>query len=119
MSLPLARRTAGMAIAPLVAVTLAQALPAAQFHGALDVVEITATVTDGKGRFLTGLRESDFAVREDGVPQRLIRVDANREQITDATGGRTEMVQRPDHLTAAMDRIAAEPGRYVASEGRR
>ena len=63
MPLPLARRTAGMAIAPLVAVTLAPVLPAAQFRGALDVVEITATVTDGKGRFLTGLRESDFGGR--------------------------------------------------------
>ena len=32
-------------------------------------------------------------------------------QITDATGGRTEMVQRPNQLTAAVDRIAEELGR--------
>ena len=111
MPLPLARRTAGMAIVPLVASILAPALPAAQFRGALDVVEITATVTDGKGRFLTGLRASDFAVREDGVPQRLIRVDANREPVSlglvlDASG--SMQGERMNAARAAIHRLLFE-----------
>lgn len=57
----------------------AAAVPRAQFRGAVDVVEVTATVTDARGRFLTGLRESDFVVREDGVAQRLIRAGSDRE----------------------------------------
>ncbi len=46
-----------------------------------------------------------MAASHDGAdPERL-------RQITDATGGRTEMVQRPEQLTAAVDRIAEELGR--------
>ena len=60
----------------------AVAVPRAQFRGTVDVVEVTATVTDGRGRSLTGLRESDFTVREDGVAQRLIRVGADREPVS-------------------------------------
>ena len=82
MPLALPPRVAGMAAAPLVAIILSPALPAAQFRGAVDLVEVTATVTDGRGRFLTGLREKDFTIREDGVPQRLIRVSADREPVS-------------------------------------
>ena len=71
-----------MTAAAFVAVVLASALPAAQFRGTVDLVEISATVTDGHGRFLPGLTAGDFTVREDGVPQRLIRVDADREPVS-------------------------------------
>jgi Ca-activated chloride channel homolog len=60
----------------------AVAVPRAQFRGAVDVVEVTATVTDGRGRFLTGWRESDFTVREDGIAQRLIRAGSDREPVS-------------------------------------
>ena len=35
----------------------------------VEVVQITATVTGGRGRFIRGLKASDFRVYEDGVPQ--------------------------------------------------
>ncbi len=35
----------------------------------VDVVQVTATVVDGDGRFAKGLRRQDFRVLEDGVPQ--------------------------------------------------
>jgi Ca-activated chloride channel family protein len=82
MSPPPARRVAGRALGALVALALAAAIADAQFRGAVDVVDITATVTDGRGRFLTGLGAGDFTVREDGVPQRLIRVDTQREPVS-------------------------------------
>jgi VWFA-related protein len=35
----------------------------------VDVVQITAVVTDNRGHFVTGLTQKDFAVSEDGKPQ--------------------------------------------------
>lgn len=37
----------------------------------VDVIQITAVVTDGDGRFVTGLKAEDFKVYEDDKPQRL------------------------------------------------
>ena len=71
-----------MAVVPLLAAVLSPALSAAQFRGAVDLVEITATVTDGHGRFLTGLGAADFTIRDDGVAQRLLRVSAEREPVS-------------------------------------
>ncbi len=37
----------------------------------VDVVQITAVVTDSQGKFASGLKQSDFKVSEDGVQQKL------------------------------------------------
>jgi len=37
----------------------------------VDVVQITATVTDGSGHFVKGLKREQFKLKEDGVAQRL------------------------------------------------
>jgi len=37
----------------------------------VDVVQLTVVVTDDKGRFVTGLRQNDFKVSDDGVEQKL------------------------------------------------
>jgi VWFA-related protein len=37
----------------------------------VDVVQVTAVVTDGNGRFVRGLKAADFAVAEDGKPQKI------------------------------------------------
>ena len=37
----------------------------------VDVVQVTAVVTDGAGRFVTGLKAADFRVYEDDKPQRI------------------------------------------------
>jgi len=37
----------------------------------VEVVQVTATVTDGRGQFVKGLTRDQFRVREDGVVQRL------------------------------------------------
>lgn len=43
-----------------------------------DSVRISTTVTDRQGRPVAGLGLKDFELREDGVPQRLVAVDARR-----------------------------------------
>lgn len=99
----------------LAAVVLAEvAAPRAQFRGTVDVVEVTATVTDGRERFLTGLRASDFTVREDGVAQRLIRVSSDREPVSlglvlDASGSMQGMQGgRMSAARAAIHRLLFE-----------
>ena len=37
----------------------------------VEVVQVTATVTDEEGRFVKGLARDQFRIKEDGVPQRL------------------------------------------------
>jgi hypothetical protein len=41
------------------------------FHTAVDLVTLNATVTNGSGHAVTGLRAQDFIVYEDGHPQRV------------------------------------------------
>ena len=42
-----------------------------RFRGGIDLVSVTATVTDGDGRFVADLRKEDFSVYEDGTHQTL------------------------------------------------
>lgn len=94
-----------------VLVVAAAAVPRGQFRGVVDVVEVTATVTDGRGRFLTGLEAADFVVREDGVPQRLTRVGTSREPVSlglvlDASG--SMQGERMAAARAAVNRLLFE-----------
>ncbi len=38
-------------------------------HVAVDLVQLNVAVTDSKGNYVTGLKPTDFAVLEDGIPQ--------------------------------------------------
>ena len=38
------------------------------FRGGVDLINVTATVTDARGRFVDGLTQDDFLVYEDGAP---------------------------------------------------
>ena len=44
----------------------------------VDVVQVTAVVTDGDGRFVRGLQQSDFKVFEDGRPQPITHFASER-----------------------------------------
>lgn len=68
------RRLAGaicLVVVALAAVGPARSSPstAQQFAARTELVEVYATVTDGKGRFATDLRRDEFTVLEDGEPQ--------------------------------------------------
>jgi Ca-activated chloride channel homolog len=41
------------------------------FRVKVDMVVLSFTVTDSKGRYINGLRPSDFRILEDGIPQRV------------------------------------------------
>lgn len=70
MSLPFDPRATGLACgAALVAAVLAAPGVAQEFAARTELVEVYATVTDDKGRFVTDLRKEEFTVLEDGVPQ--------------------------------------------------
>jgi VWFA-related protein len=61
---------AGVAAAFTGAWVLAQeAVPT--FHAKVDLVVLTFTVTDSKGKYVNGLKPGDFRVTEDGIPQKL------------------------------------------------
>jgi VWFA-related protein len=50
----------------------AQEMPATHFSVNVDMVVLTFTVTDAKGRYVSGLKPEDLHIREDGVTQKII-----------------------------------------------
>ncbi len=57
-----------------------------QFSSSVQLVQVYATVTDAKGGPVTGLRQSDFEVLEDGVPQEVTTFVAGEFPLTVALG---------------------------------
>src|SRR3978361_1184033 len=49
----------------------AQELPTPVFKTKVDLVVLSFTVTDNKGKYVNGLKPADFKVFEDGIPQKL------------------------------------------------
>lgn len=74
----------------LAAAPLAQETPNSdgvpQFSSRVQLVEVYATVTDAKGEPVTGLRQSDFDVFEDGVLQEVSAFAAGEFPLTVALG---------------------------------
>src|SRR6476619_623343 len=66
------------------ALTAQDQLPA--FSSSVQLVEVYATVTDDKGELVTGLRQSDFTVLEDGAPQEVTTFAAGEFPLTVALG---------------------------------
>ena len=78
-------------IAVLAALALLTAAPAGQerptgqgfsFKTGVDLVNVSVTVTDHTGRFVTGLKRDDFVVYEDGKPQEIAQFDADRVPVS-------------------------------------
>ena len=53
-----------------------------RFRGGIDLVSVTATVTDGDGRFVADLRKEDFSVYEDGKRQTLTQFTRERVPVS-------------------------------------
>jgi VWFA-related protein len=64
----------------------------------VDVVQVTAVVTDGDGRFVRGLSKSDFAVFDNGKPQPISHFAAENIQL--------ELVAAIDVSSSMLDAIA-------------
>ncbi|MBV8867045.1 MAG: VWA domain-containing protein [Acidobacteriaceae bacterium] len=67
------------------------------FHVKVDLVVLSFTVTDAKGRYVNGLKPRDFKVYEDDIPQKLATYsEGNRAPLQVLANGET----RPLHNTA-------------------
>jgi VWFA-related protein len=93
--------------ATLAVVAFAAASVAAQssdgfrFRSGVELINVTATVTDDDGRFVSGLRKEDFTVYEDGRTQEVTHFSNERVPVSlgillDASGSMT-----PDKMAAA------------------
>jgi Ca-activated chloride channel homolog len=83
------------------AVTGAQSQEGFRFKSGVEFVNVTATVTDGNGRFVSGLRQEDFTVYEDGQLQEVSHFSSDRVPVSlgillDASGSMS-----PEKLAAA------------------
>ena len=71
------------------------------FRVKVDMVVLSFTVTDSKGRYINGLKPSEFRVTEDGIVQKLA---------TFAEGNRPALQVNDDGTTRPLDMIAGEGG---------
>ena len=82
-------------------VTGAQSQEGFRFKSGVEFVNVTATVTDDNGRFVSGLRQEDFTVYEDGQVQDVSHFSSDRVPVSlgialDASGSMS-----PDKLATA------------------
>jgi Ca-activated chloride channel family protein len=81
------------------------------FKGGVDLVRVTATVTDANGRFVQGLRQEDFVVYEDGVKQEITQFSSERAPVSlgillDVSGSMSE--EKMAAARQAIDRFIFE-----------
>ena len=82
-----------------------------RYQGGVDVVSITATVSDASGRFVRGLTADDFVVYEDDQPQALTYFSAERVPVSlglllDTSGSMAG--DKIDDARSAIDRFIYE-----------
>jgi Ca-activated chloride channel family protein len=53
-----------------------------RFRTGVELINVTATVSDGSGRFVSGLQKEDFVVYEDGAPQTITHFSAERTPVS-------------------------------------
>jgi len=83
------------AIAVVVAAVSVTAQDGFRFRSGVELVNVTATVTDDDGRFVSGLRKEDFTVYDNGVRQEVSyfsneRVPVSLGILLDTSGSMTE-----------------------------
>ncbi len=74
-----------LAAVAIVATTHAQEKPTGQgfsFRTGVELISVTATVTDEHGRFVPNLKADDFIVYEDGKPQPIQQFDSERVPVS-------------------------------------
>jgi Ca-activated chloride channel homolog len=79
-----------------------------RFRTGVALINVTATVTDASGRFVPGLRQEDFRVYEDDVPQSITHFSADRVPVSlgialDTSGSMAG--ERFGHARQALDRF--------------
>ena len=93
------------------AVTGAQSQEGFRFKSGVEFVNVTATVTDGTGRFVSGLRQEDFTVYEDGQVQDVSHFSSDRVPVSlgialDSSGSMTP--EKVETARAAIERLISK-----------
>jgi len=52
------------------------------FRGGVDLVNVTVTVADKNGRFVSGLKQEDFTILDDGQSQEIVNFSAHRVPVS-------------------------------------
>ena len=66
----------------LVTFAAASGAAAQTFRARLDLVQVTASVTDESGRLVTGLTKNDFQIWEDGIEQKVTQFTDQRVPVS-------------------------------------
>ena len=53
-----------------------------RFKTGVELINVTATVTDGSGRFVSGLQKGDFRLFEDGEEQQITHFNSERVPVS-------------------------------------
>jgi Ca-activated chloride channel homolog len=75
----------------------------AVFKAGVEVVDVAATVTDGNGRFISGLTKDDFIVYEDGKRQEIVSFSSERVPVSLAMLLDVSASMTQDQLTTARE----------------
>jgi Ca-activated chloride channel family protein len=81
---------------------------AAQIRVNVQLVNVVATVTDSRGRYVSGLKASDFKVMEDGSPQEIAHFSYSNDQpvsVGIVLDSSTSMERKIATATRAVDRF--------------
>jgi VWFA-related protein len=106
-----ARLVCVIGVTVLAAVTVVADQDGFRFRSGVELVNVTATVTDDDGRFVSGLGKADFTLYEDGEPQEIThfsndRVPVSLGIILDTSGSMTS--DKMASARAAINRFVFE-----------
>ena len=79
--------------------------PGFAFRTSVDLINVTATVTDSQGRFVPGLRVEDFDVYEDGKLQKISQFDSERVPVSLGIVLDTSGSMAGEKMSAAQDAV--------------
>ncbi|MBI1875393.1 MAG: VWA domain-containing protein, partial [Acidobacteria bacterium] len=77
-----------------------------RFRGGVELVNVTATVTDDHGQFVSGLRQEDFLVYEDNQPQTVSHFSNERVPVSLGIAFDTSGSMTSDKMSSARGAIS-------------
>jgi Ca-activated chloride channel homolog len=82
----------------------------------VDLVQLNIAVTDGRGKYISGLKPENFQISEDKIPEKISSFEegngAARHYYVDESG-KSQLVEQTDATTAATDPALATAGANV------
>ena len=88
-------------LAIAVAISVRSTASQTVFRGGVDLVNVTVTVADRNGRFVSGLKQEDFTVLDDGESQEIVNFSAERVPVSLGLVLDVSASMTPEKLTAA------------------